>query len=628
MLASFSWLDWTIVLAYIVAASVIGLLCRRYIRSLADFVVAGRGVSSFLGVATLSGTEIGLVTVMYFAEFGFKQGFSALSVAVLAGVSMLFVGVSGFMIAGLRRSGAMTLAEYYQMRYNPGVRLLGGIIIAVAGILNMGVFLKVGALFLQKISAMPEIINLVDPISGDLIASLPVLNLIMTALLILVLAYTFVGGMVSVVITDYLQFIVLSAGIALGTFYALNNHTVGGFDGIVQAVSDQRGASGFNPFVREASGDAVLGLGIVFLIWQAMHWLGTSNWQTYALRTTSVTTPGVARRMFAFTGLAFFGRAAIPMLWGVAALAYFTHAGGIESFEGSSLARMAAMPAFLAEILPWGALGLLTAGMLAAFMSTHDSYLLAWSAVICQDIIAPVARMFGRDLSDRARMVITRILILAIGLFVLYWGLWYEVPGTVWGYLAMTGTMYIAGAMMVLAFGLYWRRASVAGAYCALILGCIPGLIYIVASVINSKAVGQANDGWSAVAWAGLTGYPLALAGMSRWRRRCPRTSRPRRLRPASPTPTAPKPSHRNRRPQRKATQRPRLNATGSHMTPIPSRSLTVTTDHWITFWWYLLYGSIGLYFVIAVAVAIGAAFDVGKLLRLLTSSDDAPKPP
>lgn len=53
-----------------------------------------------------------------------------------------------------------------------------------------------------------------------------------------------------------------------------------------------------------------------------------------------------------------------------------------------------------------------------------------------------------------------------------------------------------------------------------------------------------------------------------------------------------------------------------------------MTTEHWIAFWRYLLYGSIGLYFVIAVAVAIGAAFDVGKLLRLLTSSDDAPKPP
>jgi SSS family solute:Na+ symporter len=576
MLASFSWLDWTIVLAYVVAASVIGLLCRRYIHSLADFVVAGRGVSAFLGVATLSGTEIGLVTVMYFAEFGFKNGFSALSVAVLAGVSMVFVGASGFMIAGLRRSGAMTLAEYYQMRYNPGVRLLGGIIIAVAGILNMGVFLKVGALFLQKITVMPEVVDLINRNTGELIVSLPMLNLIMTALLILVLAYTFVGGMVSVVITDYLQFVVLSAGIALGTFYALNDHTVGGFDGIVQAVAEQRGASGFNPFVRELSGNAVVGVGIIYLIWQAMHWLGTSNWQTYALRTTSVTTPGVARRMFAFTGLAFFGRAAIPMLWGVAALAYFAHAGGLESFEGGE--SLAAMPAFLAEVLPWGALGLLTAGMLAAFMSTHDSYLLAWSAVICQDIIAPVARMFGRDISDRTRIVITRILILAIGLFVLYWGLWYEVPGTVWGYLAMTGTMYIAGAMMVLSFGLYWRRASVAGAYSALILGCIPGLIYIVASVINTQAVAEADKGWNAVAWAGLTGYPLAMAGMIAGSLIWPRRDEP--VAPAVPTDMPPQTSQ-PRQPDAEGLQSIPLESTTATQSdsPAPTERDALTRD-------------------------------------------------
>jgi SSS family solute:Na+ symporter len=510
MLASFSWLDWTLVLAYIVAATVIGVLCRRYIRNLADFIVAGRGVSSFLGVATLSGTEIGLVTVMYFAEYGFTNGFSALTVALLAGLSMLVVGLTGFMIAGLRRSGAMTLAEYYQIRFSPGARLLGGIIIAAAGILNMGVFLKVGALFIHKIANMPETVQLVDPATGNLLANLPVLNLIMTILLVLVLAYTFLGGMVSVVITDYFQFVVLSAGIALGTFCVLTDHTVGGFAGIASAVSEHRGPAGFNPFVTHKVGGLSVGLGVVFILWQALHWLGTSNWQTYALRTTCVTSPTTARRMYAFTGLAFFGRAAIPMLWGLGALAYFAHAGGLEAFGPGN--TLAAMPAFLSQILPWGALGLVTAGMLAAFMSTHDSYLLAWSAVICQDIIAPILRFFDRDLGDRARIVITRIFIVLIGLFVLYWGLWYQVPGTIWGYLAMTGTMYIAGATTVLSFGLYWKRANTAGAFAALILGCIPGLLFILTSIIRPEKLVHAQ--WNVQAWTGLVSYPLAVIGM------------------------------------------------------------------------------------------------------------------
>ena len=45
------------------------------------------------------------------------------------------------------------------------------------------------------------------------------------------------------------------------------------------------------------------------------------------------------------------------------------------------------MPKYLNEILPVGVLGIVVAGMLAAFMSTHDSYLLCWSTIITNDII-------------------------------------------------------------------------------------------------------------------------------------------------------------------------------------------------------------------------------------------------
>jgi hypothetical protein len=55
-----------------------------------------------------------------------------------------------------------------------------------------------------------------------------------------------------------------------------------------------------------------------------------------------------------------------------------------------------------------------------------------------------------------------------------------------------------------------------------------------------------------------------------------------------------------------------------------------MATEAWIPFWKYLLYGSIGLYFVIALAVTVGAAFDVRKLLQLLArqSSPEHKQPP
>ena len=63
----------------------------------------------------------------------------------------------------------------------------------------------------------------------------------------------------------------------------------------------------------------------------------------------------------------------------------FLPAGG-----ASSETTLMAMPVFLNQILPVGIIGIITAGMLAGFMSTHDSYLLCWSSVLTQDVIAPL----------------------------------------------------------------------------------------------------------------------------------------------------------------------------------------------------------------------------------------------
>ena len=109
--------------------------------------------------------------------------------------------------------------------------------------------------------------------------------------------------------------------------------------------------------------------------------------------------------------------------------------------------------------------------MIAAFMSTHDSYLLCWSSVLTQDVVAPISESCGRPLSTRTRILLTRTFIVAIGLYVLYWGLIYEGRDDIWDYMAVTGAIYASGAVAVLLGGLYWRRASSAGAFFALLAG-------------------------------------------------------------------------------------------------------------------------------------------------------------
>ena len=102
-----------------------------------------------------------------------------------------------------------------------------------------------------------------------------------------------------------------------------------------------------------------------------------------------------------------------------------------------------AMPLLLGKIVPSGLLGILVAGLMAAFMSTHDSYFLCWSSVITRDVIGPLRK---RPLSEKSQIRITRVLIVLIGAFLLWWGIWYELPESVWGYMAVTGTVYLGGA--------------------------------------------------------------------------------------------------------------------------------------------------------------------------------------
>ena len=139
---------------------------------------------------------------------------------------------------------------------------------------------------------------------------------------------------------------------------------------------------------------------------------------------------------------------------------------GVVSFD-----NLYSMPIFLGQLLPVGVIGVITAGMIAAFMSTHDSYLLCWSSVLTQDVVAPIYETNGRTLSPKARITLTRAFIVAIGIYVLCWGLLYKGNDDIWDYMAVTGAIYFSGAFALLLGGLYWKRASSTGAFLALIAG-------------------------------------------------------------------------------------------------------------------------------------------------------------
>jgi len=472
---NFSTIDWVILVAYLAATVAVGIRAKRYVEDLSGYMVAGRRVRLSLGVATFAATELGTITFMYFSELGYVSGFSCFIIGILALLAYMFVGKTGFIIEPLRRLEVMTIPEFYQMRYSRRVRLLGGIILFLGGVLNMGIFLKFDGIFLSEVMGFgPD-----------------ALVLIMTLMLLVVVLYTILGGMFSVVVTDYMQFVVLSLGILVALLAVLLSVDI---REIGDAVVGNYGDAGVNPIVNPRFG------------WMFIVWILISNvaagalWQPGTSKALASENPQVARKVFIYTSLTFAGRAMIPMFLGIAALAYF----------GPNESPTAAMPKLLGALTPRGLLGLLVAGMLAASMSTYSAYLLAWSSVVTRDVIACFR---DEDFDEKTTILITRFFAGLIGLFLLIFGLWYQIPDTAFQYLFITGAMYTAGALGCVAAGLYWPRANNVGAYSALALGAVAPLLFLLLE--KSRAT---LPGWLAVFTdvnvSGLLSFVLAAAGM------------------------------------------------------------------------------------------------------------------
>ena len=430
-----------------------------------DFLVAGRSLKTRLGIATMVGSELGLVTAMYAAEKGFTGGLAAFHIGLLAGIACLIVGLSGFIVVPLRQMEVTTIPEFYEKRFGSrNLRVVGGLLLALSGILNMGLFLKAGAIFVTGLTGVN------DPTT---------VNWVMTAMIVLVIAYTSLGGIVSVIITDYVQFVVLSFGLLLACVLAVGKL---GWSNIVEGVTQVHGNAGFDPF-DEA------GFGPSYVTW--MFFLGIIScavWQTAVVRACAAEDVPTVKRLYVWSSIGFMIRFVIPQFLGVCALTYFWQqpeardyffdAGGKVISDHS----MQAMPAFLSQLLPIGVIGIVGAGMLAAFMSTHDTYLLCWASVLTEDVVNPLA---GDRLSQRTRLIVTRLFLVLIAAFLLVWSMWYELGQDLWDYMAVSGSIYFIGAFAVLTGGIYWQRTSTVGAWLALScgLGSILGLKPIQSSL-------------------------------------------------------------------------------------------------------------------------------------------------
>ena len=466
--------DLVFVAAYLLLIFLSGTLVKKYIKGIDNFLVAGRSMGYHLGLLSLMCTEIGMITYVYYAELGFKAGLAALIVAFPPVVAYIFLGRTGFIIKPLLEMKISTIPEFFSRKYSKGVRFYIGIIMAVGGILNFGVFPGVEANFINIVTGIPKDYLLVT----------------MVVLLSLVLVYTAVGGMVSVIVTNYIQYVLLSFGMVFITVYGIY---IIGWGNIVSAVTEKVGEKGINPFTPSIlEGE----FGIGFVVWQVLFWVALLvGWQAISMRLFSSKDSKVGQKIYTWSGLMFLSRGIMPILWGVMAIAVL----------GTEIDSLEALPLLLLEIVPSGLLGIIFAALLAASMSTYASYLLSWSSVVSQDIIGSIVTFFTKkELDSKKQLLVSRITMAVVMIFIIWWSLFHEMEGYLYFYLNMTGMLFIPGVLICVAFGIYWKKARTLGAYMAITFGAILPMLYL----IWPKEV---QDYASEIGWGG---FVVAFIGM------------------------------------------------------------------------------------------------------------------
>jgi SSS family solute:Na+ symporter len=185
--------------------------------------------------------------------------------------------------------------------------------------------------------------------------------------------------------------------------------------------------------------------------------------------------------------------------------------------ERTTLQNQLRIPYALALLLPPGLLGLVVAAMLAAFISTHDTYLHSWGTIFVQDVLLPFRE---KPLSPRAHLWALRASILGVALFIFCFSILIKPTQFIAMFFAITGAVFVGGAGSVIIGGLYWRRGSTPAAWAAMIVGMLLAAFGIVVKQVDAAMVERlaADAPWLGrpllLVKSGLTGQELTFIAM------------------------------------------------------------------------------------------------------------------
>ena len=524
-------IDWIILVIPVLVVVYIGLKTQRYVRDVSDFLAAGRVAGRYVLAVAAGESNMGLISFIGMYQFFYVSGLGLSFWQTLATPISIFIALTGFAVYRYRETRAMTLGQFFEMRYNKSFRLLAAIIITTSGLVNYGLFPAVSARFIIYYLNLPTHMDFFG-------ITIPMLAVAMLIFLSVALFITTLGGQLTVMVTDCIIGIISCPVYLIIAAFLLIKFPW--FKSLLSSLEDcSDGMSLINPYdienLRNFNLFFVFTNLLSFGVYNIISWQGAQGYNAAALNAHEAKMGRILGRwrggyvtlMIILVGIGVHTFVNNPSFKTESvkterhirrkALNDITanmNPGNEIVDEGEFNIRVQSLDpkkkhtyeqtidqmrlaVTMRTILPVGLTGAFLSVMVFMMISTDTTYAHSWGSIIVQDIILPFKKS---PFAPRRQLFVLRISIACVIAFAFLWSLSFAQVTYVMMFFAITGTAWLGGAGAVIIGGLYWSRGTAKAAW-------LTTLVSVVMSVIGFVGIHY----WSNLIWPFLEAHPCFL---------------------------------------------------------------------------------------------------------------------
>lgn len=355
----FTWIDWTVLVVYMLASVGIGLWVSRKGRDFKDYMLGGSSMPWVAIGISLIATSVSATTFLGAPADVFDVNMTLIMTNIGSFLSILVVGA--VFIPRLRSQGIQSAYELLEMRFSRPVRRLAAFFYSLHLLLRTGILLYAPSLVLAQILGID-------------------LRLAILLSAVVATAYTWYGGIKAVVWTDVMQFMVFVGG----GFFALYvlAEGVGGFSKMASLAAFHGKTQWFNASLDPSNARTLLSAGLVYAVLEVAI-RGCD--QQFVQRYLSCSDTRAANRS-SILSMVLGLLVSLLFYWVGAALFVYYKVQKVAALpEGTGVNSV--FPHFIVQGLPVGVTGLVVAAIYAAAMSSLSSAINALSNTTEKDLL-------------------------------------------------------------------------------------------------------------------------------------------------------------------------------------------------------------------------------------------------